>query len=222
MNYELHYRRLIERAQTRRAEGYTETHHVRPRCMGGTDNRENLVELTPEEHYVAHQLLIKIYPNNGKLIRAAQMMTPNRPSNKLYGWIRRRYAAVISEHQKGAGNSQYGTQWIHSRELKQSRRIAANDPIPPGWQKGRVIDFDRPRKDPDRDYKQEAYDRKRREAQQLAQELFDKFQNSQYNSITAFALAHNTTQPRLCMLWRKHVPEFNQNRQQGRSFKKGL
>ena len=27
--------------------------------MGGTDDEENLVELTPEEHYVAHQLLVK-------------------------------------------------------------------------------------------------------------------------------------------------------------------
>lgn len=222
MNYEQHYRRLIERAQSRVYEGYTETHHIRPKCMGGTDSKANLVELTPEEHYVAHQLLVKIYPNNSKLIKAAQMMVPNRPSNKLYGWVRRRYAKAVSEDQQGKGNSQYGTQWIHNKTLRENQKIAATEPVPEGWRKGRVIDFNRPQKDPNFNYKEAAYDRQRREAQQLAQELFDKFISSSYNSVTAFAKANNTSQPRLSALWKKHVPEFNQNRQQGRSFKKGL
>ena len=44
-------------------------------------------------------------------------------------------------HQKGSNNSQYGTIWIHSLELKVSKRINKNDNIPEGWYKGRKIKF---------------------------------------------------------------------------------
>jgi len=112
MDYRKHYNLLIERGKNRSINGYTESHHIIPRCLGGSDNKSNLVDLTPEEHYVAHQLLAKIYPDNYSLILAIVMMTANRPSNKMYGWIRRKTAKVMSELQKGEANNQYGTRWI--------------------------------------------------------------------------------------------------------------
>lgn len=96
MDYFKHYNILIKRAKQRKLESYTEKHHVIPKCMGGSDDANNLVELTPEEHYLAHQLLVKMYPENERLLFAANMMCTKRPSNKLYGWIRR----GISEHMK--------------------------------------------------------------------------------------------------------------------------
>ena len=219
MNYELHYSRLIEKAKGRSIEGYTERHHIIPRCLGGSDDADNLVRLTPEEHYVAHQLLVKMHPTNHKLINAAAMMIPKRPSNKLYGWLRRKLSSVMSIQQTGSGNSQYGSVWIHNKLLKENKKINQTEDIPSGWQMGRVLDFDKIVKDPTINYKRAAYDRKREEAKILANELFDKFKDSQYNSICAFAKANNTTQPRLCMLWRKYVDEYNQNRPHGKSFK---
>ena len=59
MNYEAHYNKLIARGQNRELEDYKEKHHIVPRCMGGSNKKENLVYLTAEEHYVAHQLLVK-------------------------------------------------------------------------------------------------------------------------------------------------------------------
>ena len=101
MNYQKHYDALMNRAKNRLLEGYYETHHIIPRCMGGTDDPTNLVDLTAEEHYVAHQLLVKIYPDNSKLVYAANMMTVsshfNVRNNKLYGWIRKK----ASEASKG-------------------------------------------------------------------------------------------------------------------------
>lgn len=88
MDYQAHYGRLIERAKVRELSGYVERHHIVPRCLGGTDAEENMVGLTAEEHYVAHQLLIRIYPQETKLVWAAHMMA-TRPGNKLYGWLRR-------------------------------------------------------------------------------------------------------------------------------------
>jgi hypothetical protein len=102
MNYAKHYERLIERARTRKLECYVEKHHIIPKCMGGDNSRGNLVELTPEEHYVAHQLLIKINPGNPKLVYSAWVMASGKErNNKRYGWIRRRHAKSISEHLTG-------------------------------------------------------------------------------------------------------------------------
>ena len=63
--------------------------------MGGTDDKNNIVSLTAEEHYLVHQLLVKIYPSNRKLIHAVGLMSVSgknleRSENKQYGWIKRK------------------------------------------------------------------------------------------------------------------------------------
>lgn len=120
MNYLKIYQSLIERARQRSIDVYTELHHIIPRCMGGSDEPDNLVRLTPEEHYVAHQLLVRIYPGNPKLVYAATAMTfsrdGSRSNNKLFGWIRRKMAAAASERERGK---------VHSRETV-AKRAASN------------------------------------------------------------------------------------------------
>lgn len=54
MDYPAIYDRLVSRAKDRVIGGYVERHHIVPRCMGGQDSKDNLVALTPEEHYIAH------------------------------------------------------------------------------------------------------------------------------------------------------------------------
>ena len=74
MNYQNIYESLIQRAKTRGLiEGYKESHHITPRCMGGSDDADNLVNLTAREHFIAHLLLAKIH-NNSKLWVAVLMM----------------------------------------------------------------------------------------------------------------------------------------------------
>lgn len=97
MNYAKIYQTLINKAKQRTIEGYSESHHVVPRCMGGSDSPNNLVRLTPEEHFVAHLLLVKMYPSEPKLVYAANMMTVSssnvkRSNNKSVGWLRRELA----------------------------------------------------------------------------------------------------------------------------------
>jgi len=101
MNYELHYDRLIARARNRQLKDtYIEKHHIIPRCIGGTDDDDNLVKLTAEEHFVAHQLLIKLYPDDRKLISALTKMCSsskkNIRNNKVYGWIRKKWSESFS------------------------------------------------------------------------------------------------------------------------------
>jgi hypothetical protein len=105
MNYKKIYDDLIYRAQNRVTNGqtYYERHHIIPKCMNGTNDLDNIVYLLPEEHYVAHQLLVKIYPEIPELAFAANMMCTNRPNNKLYGWIRRRISVNMKNNNPNAG-----------------------------------------------------------------------------------------------------------------------
>lgn len=104
MNYQKHYDKLINRAKNRYLDQYTEQHHIVPKCLGGNDSQINLVHLTAEEHYVAHQLLVKLHPKNRSLIWAVHRMSAgsykNPRNNKLYGWVRRKASMANS----GTGN----------------------------------------------------------------------------------------------------------------------
>jgi len=71
--------------------------------MGGGDGRENLVYLTGEEHYVAHQLLVRMNPDHAGLIYAALLMSKQSTGNKAYGWLRRRYSIAMSGTQRNLG-----------------------------------------------------------------------------------------------------------------------
>lgn len=146
MNYKKHYNLLIERAKTRKLEGYYERHHIIPKCMGGSDCKENLVLLTAREHYVAHQLLVKIYPNNSSILYAARMMTVSsitqaRSHNRLYEWLKKKNLSIG----KGNKNSQYGTCWVTKVSIQKSRKIKNTELekyLNEGWLKGRVTRFE--------------------------------------------------------------------------------
>lgn len=67
--------------------------------MNGSNKKSNLTRLLPEEHYIAHLLLAKIYPKHPGIIYAANMMV-NR-NNKQYGWIKRKFSEIHSQTVKG-------------------------------------------------------------------------------------------------------------------------
>lgn len=104
MDYQKIYNSIVRRGQNRVLEGYKEKHHIVPRCIGGTDKGNNLVDLTPEEHYLCHLLLVKIHPNNIRLVKAAMFMVSSndnvKRNNKAYGWLRRQF----SDYMRGPNN----------------------------------------------------------------------------------------------------------------------
>ncbi len=53
---------------------YHERHHITPRCMGGEDEDENLIDLFAKEHFIAHKLLAEENPDNDKLVYAWGLM----------------------------------------------------------------------------------------------------------------------------------------------------
>jgi hypothetical protein len=61
---------LSSRGRFACGDEYHECHHIVPRCMDGTDNEDNLVDLFAREHFIAHKLLAIEHPDNEKLIYA--------------------------------------------------------------------------------------------------------------------------------------------------------
>ena len=74
MNYQKIYDQIIDRAKVRKLEGYGENHHIIPKCMGGTNKKENIVKLTAREHFICHWILTRIFPSNIKIFYAFSSM----------------------------------------------------------------------------------------------------------------------------------------------------
>jgi hypothetical protein len=113
MNYQKIYNQLINRAKHRVLDGYKERHHIVPRCIGGDDEKNNLVELTAREHFVAHKLLCEIYPDNDKLFFAYWGMCTNRANDYMqriqinsreYERARKKFSEIISILNTGESN----------------------------------------------------------------------------------------------------------------------
>jgi hypothetical protein len=111
MNYQKIHDLIIERAKMRQLEGYKERHHIIPRCLGGTDDKTNLVELTAREHYIVHKLLCELHPNNDKLFFAYRMMAVmknSKDNNRNYSISSREFERIRLISNEKIGNQLRG------------------------------------------------------------------------------------------------------------------
>lgn len=208
MDYQKHYDRLIQKARERILEGYSERHHVVPKCLGGSDDKTNLVDLTPEEHYVAHQLLVKMHPENGKLVHAARMMTycsdGSRVQNKLYGWLKRK-SSMESKKRVGDKNGSFGTIWVN--DGTNSFKIKKED-FHPGLSKGKISN----------DQRKIRRSKNKQTKHENAVMLFNKFRELNYTSMGQFIrdghYPHSLVA--LTKMWKKYIPEYAEIVQQGK------
>lgn len=88
MDYLKVHDQIINRGKTRKLTGYKERHHIIPKCMGGGNSKDNLVDLSAREHFIIHWLLHRIYPDNGSLAiafyRCANIKNGLLPSSRSY------------------------------------------------------------------------------------------------------------------------------------------
>ena len=115
MNYNKIYNNLIDKCKNTDypSDTYTEKHHIIPKCMGGTNESSNLVQMSAREHIMAHILLSKIYPNVPGVVFAAYEMTTLKQEDRLATkWFSTRTLASLKENamksRKGEGNPMYG------------------------------------------------------------------------------------------------------------------
>ena len=71
MNYEDFINNILEtRGRFACGDNYHERHHIIPKCLNGTDEEDNLIDLFAKEHYEAHRLLALENPDVKGLIYA--------------------------------------------------------------------------------------------------------------------------------------------------------
>lgn len=95
---------------------YHEAHHIVPKCVGGNDDGDNLIDLFAREHFEAHRLLALENPENEKLIYAWHMMAYVKDSNQErieisaeeYEECRIAFSKMRSEKVRGKNNPMYG------------------------------------------------------------------------------------------------------------------
>lgn len=94
--YTKYYTLLTDRAKSRVLTGYTERHHIIPQSLGGSNDKENLVDLTAREHFICHWLLIKMTEgeDRSKMLYALNGM---RAENKHQGRYHTKITARVYE-----------------------------------------------------------------------------------------------------------------------------
>lgn len=152
LNYSKIYNSIIENRKKFPLEGYTESHHILPKSLGGGNEKENLVRLSAREHFICHYLLTKMFEPKTKeyfsmikafLFMGAKSYNQDRYFNsRLYENYREFFSEVQSFCQSGEKNSQFGTMWIVNIQLRKNKKIKKEDQIPEGWIKGYIHDFE--------------------------------------------------------------------------------
>ncbi len=133
--YQKWYNQIVEQGKGRCLEPPYEQHHIRPRSLGGSDDSDNLVVLTPREHFICHWLLTKITTGEEhyKMLNALRMMRAENPGQKryktkitarVYEKLKLEYAQLQSEKYKGENNPMYGDKFYRSEEGKKRQREA--------------------------------------------------------------------------------------------------
>lgn len=115
MNYERIYKEFIsdrrQKENTFSKTKYTEPHNIKPKCMGGGDEKENIIHLVPEDRFFANLLLAKSYGKENWISLNAMLSRGNKTEpasykdfankRKQFGFIRR----LLSKQFAGRNNN---------------------------------------------------------------------------------------------------------------------
>lgn len=94
------YKEFIDNILTTRGrfacgDEYKERHHIIPKCMGGTNDKDNLIDLYAREHFEAHRLLALENPNVRGLTYAWWCMCNVKGNDK-----QNRYIPTANEYEE--------------------------------------------------------------------------------------------------------------------------
>jgi hypothetical protein len=144
--YTTWYNKIIDKAKSRLLEGYSEIHHIIPRSLGGTDDPNNLIQLTAREHFICHLLLTKMVegPLLYKMQKAAQLMyyvtgpgqQRYRTNNRIYELLKTslivpedvRLKMSVAQKERFATTSGTFLGKQHTLETRKKMSLAASKP----------------------------------------------------------------------------------------------
>lgn len=146
--YQTWYSAIVMRALARETKGITtEAHHILPRSFGGTDSKNNLVNLTLREHFICHLLLTKCSTGNlyYKAVHAYCYMSNTKKytqkvkTSRMYERLRVEQRKIVSERNKelwsdpAERNKRIETfrqSWkTHPNRLEQKKQLKENSPL---------------------------------------------------------------------------------------------
>lgn len=131
-------------------------HHIIPRYMGGSNKKENLVEVTVTQHAMFHYCNYQLWGNEEdrvawiglsgivskqQIVYEATIIAQRKATEAAKNpKARKKQIESLKriKHQQGDKNSQYGKMWITDGTKEGSYRINKSDPIPDGYKRGRV------------------------------------------------------------------------------------
>ena len=142
------YYQIITRAQARilSTDTYSESHHIIPKRLGGSNDSNNLVTLTAREHFICHWLLTKMTASKDRfrMLGALRMMRAEKHGQqryntkitaRVYANLKEEYFKLYSQHTKGKK--------VMSEEAK--KKISLSKKGKPSEKKGiptgRKVDF---------------------------------------------------------------------------------
>ena len=134
---------------------YCERHHIKPRCLGGTDEKDNLIDLFAREHFKAHRLLALENPENDGLIYSWWIMSHGKNQNRITHLVtaeeyeearialsnaKKKFLSnpenhpMYGKHRFGKDNPNYGNYWTDEQKQKQSeilkgKMVGENNPM---------------------------------------------------------------------------------------------
>ena len=110
-------KRILNSRDNIKNEGeYQEKHHIIPKSLGGTDDKDNLIYLYAEEHYYAHKLLYLENPHNRAIAYGWHCLSTRKQvklSPKEYKEVKEVYSESIS----GKNHPMYGRH--HTEDAKE-------------------------------------------------------------------------------------------------------
>jgi hypothetical protein len=133
MDYRKIYTRLIERGKGRKYVRETHhNHHIVPRCLGGSNDKENIAVLTHKEHFLAHWLLTKLTEGKDRILMLHALfrmyqISPKNPEGIKSGW---RYTLSKKAQSEAMRNQPSRKGFRHSTDtIQRISTTCKNNPI---------------------------------------------------------------------------------------------
>ena len=131
--YTTWYYNIINNAKNRTSIEHTDKHHIIPRSLGGSNDKDNLVSLTRREHFICHLLLVKMTEgiDKYKMACAAFYMSNvrNKINSRTYEIVRKLQAEHASNCLKGKPSNYTGKNHTSATKNKISVGRGHRNPI---------------------------------------------------------------------------------------------
>ncbi len=224
------YFNIIDIAKQRKTIGYTETHHIIPVALNGSNDKSNLVDLTAREHFICHLLLTKMIKSKTQewysMVGAIIMMqvsslSHQRYTARIYESLKTAYGELQSLRQTGENNSNFNNCWVSDIDQRKSFLIPKEEvdiyfKNNKNLVKKRIIDFDKYFEKIEKKLKKKEEIKNKsislhKQNEKDAHFFFNKFREGNYQSIRKFYIesGYSKSIQMLKKIWRLYITDYS-------------